>query len=154
MIFISCSFDPFSMPYGENAAQLFQQYGVDAYIAKHPEAGSLPNILKSKVRESEAVVALVTDNESLWQQSEITWAEQFGKPVFGIVQRGVNVRGLLPYITKYETFYPSDPDTLQSAINKIVRSIALKREENQQKVITTVVVAGLAFLGLYLLSKK
>lgn len=151
MIFISCSFDPYSKKYGKMAHSLFQQYGVDAYIAEHPEPRSLVNVLKTKVQEAEALVALVTDKESPWQQTEITWAHDMGKPVYGIVQDGVIVRGMLPYITKYEIFVPTKPDTLQSAIGKVVNSIASMREDKQMQ---TGIIAGLAILGLFILSKN
>ena len=58
MIFISCSFDPYSKKYGKMAHSLFQQYGVDAYIAEHPEPGALVDVLKAKVQASEALVAV------------------------------------------------------------------------------------------------
>src|SRR4030043_143737 len=91
MIFISCSFDPFSKPYGQLAQELFDEYGIDAYIAEHPEPGSLPDILRAKLKQSEALVALVTTQDSPWQQTEITWASEFNIPIYGIVQTGENV---------------------------------------------------------------
>ncbi len=152
MIFISCSFDPFSMPYGEFIHSLFQQYGVDAYIAKHPASGSLPEVLKSYVQKSEAMVALVTQQESPWQQTEITWAYDFSRPVYGIVQEGIDVRGILPYITVYKTFSPSYPDTLKEAIEEIVVSISeLKKRKQQQQ--RNLVTAGLVILGLWAITK-
>ena len=150
MIFISCSFDPFSMPYGELAHSLFVQYGVEAYIAEHPAPGSLPDILKTKVQQSEALVALVTEQESLWQQTEITWASDLDKPIYGIVQEGIIVRGLLPYKTKYETFSLVDPESLRRAIEKIVYSISEMKKKQQQQ---NLLIAGLAILGLYILSQ-
>ena len=64
-----CSFDPFSMPYGQFIQSLFQEYGVDAYIAEHPASGSLPEVLKSYVTRSDALVALITKQESPWQHT-------------------------------------------------------------------------------------
>lgn len=150
MIFISCSFDPFSMPYGEFIHSLFQQYGVDAYIAKHPASGSLPEVLKSYVQRSDAVVALVTEQESPWQQTEITWAHDLVKPVYGIVQAGIAVRGILPFITKYETFDPAHPETLQAAVKKIVVSISEMKKKQQQDL----VIAGLIIFGLWAISER
>ena len=150
MIFISCSFDPFSMPYGEFARSLFLQYGVDAYIAEHPASGSLPDILKTKVQQSEVLVALVTEQESAWQQSEITWANEFNKPIYGIVQEGITVRGIIPYITKYETFSPVHPETLQRAVEKIVTSISEMKKKQQRDL---VMIAGLVILGLWAISQ-
>ena len=74
MIFISCSFDPIALPNGEFVQSLFEEYDIQAYIAEHPEAEPLPTFLKSKIIESEALVALITEQESPWQQTEITWA--------------------------------------------------------------------------------
>jgi hypothetical protein len=68
------------------------------------------------------------------------------------VQKGVNVRGILPYVTKYETFSPSAPQTLQLAIQNIADIISLNRE--RQRNIAFAVGAGLAMLGLYLLITK
>lgn len=153
MIFISCSFDPFSKSYGETVRSLFQQYGVDAYIAEHPAPGALPDVLKSYVKQSDALVALVTDQESPWQQTEITWANEFNTPIYGIVQEGVAIRGLLPYVTKYQTFSLLRPETLQKAIEKIVYSISeMKKKKQQQQ--QGLLIAGLAILGLYILSQN
>lgn len=149
MLFISCSFDPFSMPYGELVRSLFEQYDVDAYIAKHPDSGALPDLLKSYVQKSEALVALVTEQESAWQQTELTWAHDLRRPIYGIVQEGITLRGILPYITKYETFSPANPGSLQVAVERIVNSIAEFKKKQQQGL----VIAGLAILGLFAISQ-
>ena len=149
MIFISCSFDPFSKSYGETVGSIFQQYGVDAYIAEHPDSGALPDVLKSYVQKSDALVALVTAQESAWQQTELTWAHEFNKPVYGIVQEGIEPRGILPYITKYANFSPANPETLQAAIEKIVSSISEMKRKQQRDLM----IAGLLILGLYIISQ-
>lgn len=148
MIFISCSFDPSSMPYGQFVRSLFVQHGIDAYIAGHAAPMGLPEYLRTIVQQSEAVVALITDKDSPWQQTEITWAHDFKKPIFGIVQEGVEPRGILPFITVYQRFSPKKPETLNKAVQEIMTSIkkvrrTMKRMKKEQE--------ELMGLGLFLL---
>ncbi len=85
MTSISCSFDSYSIPYTEAIRSLFINNDIDAYIAKHTTLESLPNYLKTKEQQSEAAVALITASGSPWQQTNIIWAFEFNRPVYGIV---------------------------------------------------------------------
>lgn len=145
MIFISCSFDPFSMPYGEQVFSLFEEYGVKAYLAKHPASGPLPQVLKSDIERADALVALVTDRVSRWQETEITWAHDLKKPIYGIVQKDATVGGLLPYVTKYIEFAIFDPESLNEAITETINSISEMKDQLQQR---NLLIAGIGLLAL------
>ncbi|MFH1856445.1 MAG: hypothetical protein ABH836_04350 [Candidatus Omnitrophota bacterium] len=56
---------------------------------------------------------------SNWVQNEIGMAYDAHKPIYAIVQKGVKIEGILPHITVYEEYDPSEPQAIKELIKKI-----------------------------------
>jgi len=125
--------------------------GIDAFVSGQLEARPLPELIKSKIRESEAFLVLVTEKSSDWVQNEIGIAYDAGKPVYALVQKGVRVEGILPYITVYEEFDLSQPQSLTESVQSFMERIQSSRRE---KAFAQGVLAILGLTFLLLITKK
>lgn len=142
-IFISCSFDPETKNIAGSVKNIFEQNRIDVCISGQAEAKSLPESIRDKIRNSEALLTLITEKHSNWVQNEIGIAYDAGKPVYGIVQKGVKVEGILPHITIYETYDPSNPQAIESPVKNIIGKILASRKD--------AIIEGLFFLGILVL---
>ena len=94
---------------------------------------------------------LVTEKSSDWVQNEIGIAYDAGKPVYALVQKGVRVEGILPYITVYEEFDLSQPQSLTESVQRFMERIQSSRRE---KAFAQGVLAILGLTFLLLITKK
>jgi len=143
-VFISCSFDPETRKIADFVQSILRQNQIDVFISGQAEAKSLPESIRSQIRGSEALLTIITPRHSAWVQNEIGIAYEARKPVYAIVQKGVETGGILPHITVYQTFDPDDQSTLVDAIE----GIAGKIFESRRKATGALIVGGLIFLAL------
>ncbi|MBL7117618.1 MAG: hypothetical protein ISS94_02385 [Candidatus Syntrophoarchaeum sp.] len=113
--------------------------------------------IKELIKETDITFALITKRyiceanrqfawkTSEWIQNEIGIAYAYGKPMLALVERGVNIRGILPQITCYYEFERSKMNSpaipveffnrLENAINYVeeARERRVREEEKRKK---------------------
>ncbi|NVM55780.1 MAG: TIR domain-containing protein [Candidatus Helarchaeota archaeon] len=127
----------------ESVKSIFEQSKIDACISGQAEAKSLPESIRDKIRNSEALLTLITEKHSNWVQNEIGIAYDANTPVYAIVQKGVRVEGILPYITVYETYDSTKPQAIESPVKSIIGKILRSRKD--------AIIEGLLFAGILVL---
>lgn len=149
-IFISCSFDPQTRKIADLVQSVLKQNNIDVFISGQVEAKSLPESIGSQIRGSEAFLTIVTPRHSAWVQNEIGIAFEAKKPVYAIVQKGVEIEGILPHITVYEPFDPNDQTSIIGPIQRIVNKIF----ESRKQALVGLAIIVLIFLAIWGLSRK
>jgi hypothetical protein len=91
-------------------------WGVEPRLLEISPGASTVDTIKQMIEETDITFALITKRyvcegdrvfawkASEWIQNEIGMAYAYGKPVLALVERGVNISGILPQITWYHEF--------------------------------------------------
>jgi hypothetical protein len=112
-VFLSLRFDDeFNRKLAEKVRNELRHYGLECVIAGDLTRAPPPEVIRSTILACDALLAIITPNESDWIQNEIGIAYAGDMPVYALVQEGVKVGGLLPRITSYvhftRSFWESD----------------------------------------------
>ena len=151
MIFISCSFDPYPKALAKWIRQSLADRGIDAYISRGMEAKPLPEHLRERIHECEALLAVLTEEKCDWVQNEIAIAYSVSKPVYAVVKEGLEVEGILPHITVYETFDPGAPQSLGDSIDRLESRVRKSRKDEAISGIFKLILTG---LGIWFLARE
>lgn len=104
-LFLSLKFDDeFSKMVAEKVRNELRHYGIECVIAGDLTKIPPPEVVRSSILASDALLAIITSSQSDWIQNEIGIAYACDMPVYGLVREGVEVGGLLPKITSYVNF--------------------------------------------------
>lgn len=131
-IFISCSFDPSTRSILELIKSVMRMYQIEVFISDEAEAKPLGELIKGHVRGSDALLAILTKRKSVFVQNEIGIAYGSNIPVFAIVQRDVEVEGILQHISTYDTFNAEDPTSIVNAVSNIARKIIASKPAEEK----------------------
>jgi len=115
-------------------------------IAKDPP----PDVVRSNIFACDAFLAIVSGEKSDWVQNEIGMAYAANKKhIYGLVEEGVSVGGLLPRITSYKQFHRDSMLALKKLIAKIasefVEDAANVGLVEPTEILTSTVKAGSPF---------
>lgn len=103
-LFVSLRFDEFGQSVVEEVKSELRRYGVECVVAGDLTKAPPPEIVRSFILSSDGLLAIITKEQSDWVQNEIGIAYAAHLPVYGLVEEGVQVGGLLPQITTYVKF--------------------------------------------------
>ncbi|HCJ67292.1 MAG TPA: hypothetical protein DHV62_08230 [Elusimicrobia bacterium] len=138
-------------------SNLLSKFGVEVTVAEWylVPGESIAKKVFGQIEKSDCVVGLFTQNgmRSNWVQQEIGYALKAKKPLIPLVEKGTNQKDLAALQSREYIEY--DPDQPQQALIKIstyVKSLKLKKEEQER---ASLITGGiLAFLLLLSLSKE
>lgn len=91
-------------------------WGMEPKLLEEDPRPSNVETIKQMIEETDVTFVVITkryicegDRQFVWKasewiQNEVGIAHAYGKPVLALVERGVNIRGMLPQITRYYEF--------------------------------------------------
>jgi hypothetical protein len=103
-LFVSLKFDKFGETVSGHVRDELRHHGVECVIAGDITKAPPPEVIRSLILASDGLLAIITSDQSDWIQNEIGIAYAANIPVYGLVEEGVEVNGLLPQITTYIRF--------------------------------------------------
>jgi hypothetical protein len=113
-VFVSVSLDENDAVVRDWFCRVVNQLGFEPRLGNVPRPGALPEKIKSLIDASDGFLAVLTkrdkiDRQELWKspdwiQNEIGMAYHAGKQIAVVVEEGVDVSGVIKYVTTYVTF--------------------------------------------------
>ncbi len=119
------------MPIINQMSAEFTGAGVQPYIAHyHRELGNnLSTKVQTAISASNALVVLwtATGSHAAWVNQEVGFALGRGLPVYALVEKGVEVKGML-HDAEYMAFDPSDPSPVLGHMAQYLAYIQSQKE--------------------------
>lgn len=132
--FLSCSFDAQDQEVFEWFRKMMDALEFDVLSGEEPTIRSLPEMVRERIRSSQAFVGVLTRRDKIegsdewfpptWVRDEVAMAYSLGKPVAIFAEEGVRVDGIVPQLTKYEIWRRAD---LGRAAPTVVRYLLVLR---------------------------
>jgi hypothetical protein len=110
-VFVSFNFEDRRL--AEWVQYFLSESGLEPYLAGEPESKSLAEHIKAKIKESEALLSIITSKKSAWVQNEIALAYGFGVPVYAVAEKGLELEGIVGLVTVSIEFDPNDREQLR-----------------------------------------
>jgi hypothetical protein len=130
-VFISHSVGTAEMPIVNQMSAEFTGAGVQPYIAHyHREFGNnLSTKVQTAISASNALVVLWTASgaQAAWVNQEVGFALGRGLPVYALVEKGVEVKGML-HDAEYLAFDPSDPSPVLGHMAQYLAYVQSQKE--------------------------
>lgn len=121
-IFISCKFDEESRAIARLLKSKLKRYKINAIISDNPSSKSVAERIRIDIKESSALVAIVTENIS-WVHNEIGMAYANKIPIYVLKNESVKSKGLIPYVTAYQQFNKESPKSVKESVTRISKSL-------------------------------
>jgi hypothetical protein len=103
-LFLSLAFDEFGQKISVSVKEQLTHFGVECVMAGEMARDPPPEAVRSLILTCDALLAIITHNRRDWIQNEIGIAYAAKLPVYGLVEEGTEVEGILPRITSYVRF--------------------------------------------------
>lgn len=129
--------------------QTLSSMGIEPYVALYDDQpGTIQwEKIKSNIKKSTCMLAVMTKDgsRSKWVQQEIAVANALNIPIIPVVEKGVNVKGVLEARDCIE-FDKGDPSHAYERVNSYLSG--LKKKVENKELIGFLLIAGLALFVL------
>lgn len=148
LVFVSASADTKDREVVQWFSNLIEELEMDPIFAiRHPEPRPPLEKIKSLIRKSHALVAILTrrskiEGKNLWKapewiQNEIAFAESYEIPIAVFAEQGVDVKqGIVPWITEYIIFHRKNLPSYERKIRNYLKTLkvhALKKLSPEER---------------------
>jgi len=103
--------------------QQLSPLGVECTVVGDITKDPPPDVVRSTIFACDAFLAIVSAEKSDWVQNEIGIAYAASKKIYGLVEEGVSVSGLLPRVTSYKQFRRDSMLELKKTVAKIASEL-------------------------------
>lgn len=140
-VFVSCRYAQEDIEIVDHFVEIIKSHGFDLFIADWPEPRSVPQKVRSHIRNRDGLIAIMTKmpeyptRTSDWIQNEVGMAFAFDKPILAFVEMGISIEGIIPLITNYVFFDRGNLVEASLDINKFLtalRNELVKRKERKE----------------------
>ncbi|MHB8420616.1 MAG: nucleoside 2-deoxyribosyltransferase [Myxococcales bacterium] len=136
---------------------LGQGYGFAVNSAERTKTIQISNADRARIRDSDAVIAIVTRPLDAHAKAELGFARQLKRPILALVDHSLRPSGLSDEI-KVMPFSPGDTiEQLGAAIAKYVASVTARKpagSKDSKTALTWLLGIGLGLLALSALAKE